>query len=67
MDEHGLDKLQGLGLNRDANATEENVILYSATSVHPAVAEADVLRLVVEGNTQASAQLTVFVEYALGY
>ena len=67
LDEHGLDRLQGLGLDRDAVAAQEKVILYASTSVHPVVGAADVLRLRITDNVVPSAQLTVYLEFALGY
>lgn len=47
--------------------TEDVVLVYSGTSLHPAVAPADTLRLVVENNAQPSALMTIYLEYALGY
>ena len=65
-DQHGLDVLQTLGIDRDRAATEEAALVYSGTSVHPVIHEADSLTLRVEGNDEASAQLTIYLTYATG-
>ena len=67
LDQHGLDVLQTLGLNRDRAVTEEVSIVYSGSSVHLAVSDADVLTLRVGGNTDASAVMNIYMYYASGY
>ena len=66
IDQHGLDVLQGVGIDRDNAASEEANVVYSSTNVHPVVDECDRLTLKVSGNTSASAEVTIYLTYALG-
>jgi hypothetical protein len=67
FDEHGVDVLQGLGMNVDQAAPTSAPIVYASTNLHPAVNEDSVLRLKVGQQFNPSAQITVTVYYALGY
>ena len=58
--------MRGVGIDRDDAANEDAVIVYSGTSVHPAVAMADRLVLRITGNTNPSAQVSVYVYFASG-
>lgn len=58
--------LQGLGMNRDTVASEETVLVYSSTSLHPYVDDSDTLTLYVDNQFTASAKVTVDLYYALG-
>lgn len=53
-------------MDRDAGATEEASVVYSGTSTHPVIDECDRLTLKVGGNVVASAQMTIYLVYALG-
>ena len=66
MDSRGFDVLQGLGANRDAAATEETVLVYASTSVHPYIDETDSLTLVVDNHVAPSAQIVIDLYFALG-
>jgi len=66
MTQHGIDQLQGLGMNRDAVASEETLLVYSSTSLHPYVDDADTLTLYVDNHFAVSAQITIILTYALG-
>jgi hypothetical protein len=63
IDEHGFDRLQGVGLNRDTANTEEALVVYSATGIHPYVTEFDVLTLTIENNAVASAGGVIVLTY----
>lgn len=70
-DQHGHDVLEGVGANRDGAApggatTEKVPIVYSGTSLHPTVDEADTLTLAITGNSVNSAVTVVQIYYALG-
>ena len=67
FDEHGLDVLQGLGVDNDANATTSAAVVCSGTSVHPAVNEDSQLRLRIGQQFAASAELTITLYYTMGY
>ena len=67
LDEHGGDVLQGLAVDNDANATTSAVVVYSGTSVHPAVNEDSQLRLRIGQQFAASAEMTVTLYFAMGY
>ncbi len=66
LDQHGVDVLQGVGLNRDRAASEEAVIVYASTSIHPYIDETDTLTLHVDNNLVASAQIVIDLYFALG-
>ena len=54
-------------MNCDRASATSAPVVYSSTSVHPAVNEDSVLRLKIGDNLIASAQLTVTLYFALGY
>jgi len=62
-DGDGHDVLQGVGGNRDAAATEKTPIVYSATSIHPPVSEADALTLAITNSIVNDAQITIKLYY----
>lgn len=66
VDQHGHDRLEGVGANRSATATEMVPIVYSGTSLHTTVDEGDVLVLTFANNNVTGAELTVLLYYALG-
>ncbi|MBI3936775.1 MAG: hypothetical protein HY323_07340 [Betaproteobacteria bacterium] len=65
-DQHGHDVLEGVGANRDTANTEKVAIVYSGTSLHPTVDEADTLTLKIGGNNVNSAVTVIQIYYALG-
>ena len=67
LDQHGLDVLEGLGVNRDTATAERALIIFASTSLHPVVDETDSLTLVVEGTFVASAMTQIDLYYATGY
>jgi hypothetical protein len=67
FDQNGIDVLLGLGMNRSAVASEQTLLIYSSTSLHPVVDETDTLTLVITGNSVASASVGIDLYYALGY
>lgn len=58
--------LQTLGKNRDLATTEDTLLVYSGTSLHPYVDEVEVLTVRVTGNLVPSAQVVIDLYYALG-
>lgn len=60
------DVLEGLGLNRSDVLTQHVPILYSGTSVNPAIDESDVATLTITGNSVASAVVQIDLYYAMG-
>lgn len=55
-DEHGIDRIQGVGANRATATSEEVAIVRSGTAIHPPVAFEDVLTYTVANQSVASAQ-----------
>lgn len=66
IDAHGFDVLQGVGANRDTANTEKAAIVFSSTSVHPVIDEADALTFKIANNAVNSATIVVVIYYALG-
>lgn len=54
-DEHGTDRIQGLGANRHTTSSEEVAIVRTGTTIHPPVAFEDVLTYTVAAQSVASA------------
>ena len=61
----GYDVLEGVGANRSNVSTQVVPVVFSSTSVHPAVHESDRLTLVVDNNLAASAQMQIELYYVL--
>lgn len=62
-DAEGVDVLQGCGANRDTANSEKAAIVYSGTSVHPAVDKTDTLTLAISGNSVNSAGIVIKLYY----
>lgn len=62
-----MDLLQGLGADRSAFTSEQKLLIYSSTSLHPVVDESDVLTLVIDNTGAASAYVQIDLYYAIGY
>lgn len=65
-DAEAIDRLQGVGANRDTATSESAAVFYSGTSQHPPVAISDVLTLGISGNAVNSATIRIILVYALG-
>lgn len=65
-DQHGYDVLEGVGANRDTLNTEKVPVVYSGSTVHPCVDDADTLTLKLAGNAVNAAVTVVEIYYALG-
>ena len=63
LDQTGYDLLEGLGANRDANATEQTNLVYASTSNHPIVDEADALTFVIDNHFAPSARIEAAIYY----
>lgn len=66
VDQFSHDVLEGVGANRSATLAEKVNIVYSGTSAHPPVDEADTLTLTIANNSVNSAQITITLYYATG-
>ena len=66
VDADGADRMQGVGANRSATATEQAAIVYASTSVHPPVSISELLTLTLAGNIVNSATVHIVIVYALG-
>ena len=64
LDDEGVDVLQTTGENRDTANTETAHIVYSGTTVHPCVSQADTLTLTITGNSQTSATTVITIYYS---
>jgi len=65
VDADSLDRLQGVGANRDEANSEEALIVYSGTSIHPACCD-EKLTLTVAGNSVNSAVTVITLTYRTG-
>lgn len=65
-DQYGHDVLEGVGADRSNSAAEKAAIVYAGTAVHPVVDESDTLTLKIANNSEAGANITVALTYALG-
>lgn len=62
-DGDGLDRLQGVGANRDTANSEQAPIVYASTSIHPSISIEETLTLKVANNAVNSAGLTIAIFY----
>lgn len=63
VDGDGIDRLQGVGVNRDVTNSEEGVIVFASTSEHPVVDIAETLTLTVANNSVTRAVVVVTIVY----
>lgn len=66
VDANGLDKLQGVGIDRHTTNSEDAPIVFSGTSLHPVVALDDTLTLTIINNSVNDAIIVLTLIYALG-
>ena len=66
VDQHGLDRIQGVGANRHTTTTEFANIVISGGIDHPVVAQSDTLTLTIANSTNASAVTVVELYYGRG-
>ena len=63
IDGDGLDRLQGLGANRDTANSEEVEIVYTGTADNPLVEANETLTLTIAGNAVNSAVTVITLTY----
>lgn len=63
VDGEGIDRLQGVGANRDTANTESAIPVYSGSTIHPVVSRADTLTLTFAGNSANGAVGRVILYY----
>jgi hypothetical protein len=63
IDAEGIDRLQGLGANRDTANTESLPLVYSGSTIHPVISRTDVLTLKIAGNAVNSAAGRIILLY----
>jgi len=66
IDEEGSDRLQGLGANRATATTETVPVVYSGSTIHPAVGLYETLTLKLAGNAVNSAAGRIIIVYTTG-
>lgn len=66
VDQSGHDVLEGVGADRSATVVQHVPIVYTGTSLHPAVDEADTLTLQIANNAVHGAGVTIDLYFALG-
>ena len=66
IDDEGHDVLEGVGANRHTSNTEKAAIVYSSTSLHPAVDEWQTLALTLANNSVNDAIVVVTIFYTPG-
>lgn len=62
-DAEGVDRLQGVGVDRDTANTESAIPVYSGSTIHPVVSRSDVLTLKITGQAVHSATGRVILLY----
>lgn len=62
-DAEAVDRLQGVGVDRDTANTESAVPVYSGSTIHPVVSRSDALTLKITGNSVHSATGRVILLY----
>ena len=67
FDQHGLDLLETVGVNRSASTAQGTVIRFAGKDLHPVVTEMDTLRLKISGNVVPYATIPITLIYATGY
>jgi hypothetical protein len=63
VDADGLDRLQGVGVNRDVTNSEAGVIVYTSTSQHPVADVNETLTLTIANNSVKLAVVVVKLTY----
>lgn len=63
-DQNGLNRLQGLGADRDTSNSEVAITVYSGTSINPVVEHGDTLTLAITGNSVNGAAIVCELVYA---
>lgn len=63
VDDQGVDRLQGVGANRDTANTETAIPVYSGSTIHPVISRSDVLTLTFAGNSVNSAVGVAIILY----
>lgn len=63
VDAEGIDRLQGVGLNRHTANTESAIPVYAGSTIHPVVSRADSLTLTIANNNVNSATGRVILYY----
>lgn len=63
VDDQAVDRLQGLGANRDTANTESLPIVYSGSTIHPVVSRTDALTLKFANNSVNGAVGKVILLY----
>lgn len=63
VDGDGLDRLQGVGANRDTANSEEALVVYTGTAEHPPVGSNETLTLTIANNSVNSAVIVVTIVY----
>lgn len=66
IDGDGMDRLQGVGANRDTANSEQAPVVYTSTSVHPPVSGDESLTLTFANNAVNSALIVGNLYYSLG-
>lgn len=63
IDDEGIDRLQGLGANRDTANSESVPIVYSGSTIHPPVGRYETLTLKLANNSVHSAVGRIILVY----
>jgi hypothetical protein len=63
IDAEGVDRLQGLGIDRDTANTESLPLVYSGSTIHPVISRSDVLTLKFANQAVHSATGRVILLY----
>ena len=66
IDGDGMDRLQGVGANRDTANSEQVPVVYTSTSVNPPVSIDETLTFTIANNAVNSAIVVANLYYALG-
>lgn len=64
VDGDGIDRIQGVGANRDTANSEEELIVYTSTGEHPVVDINETLTLTITNNSVNSAVIVITLTYS---
>jgi hypothetical protein len=63
LDANGIDRLQGVGADRDTVNPEEAQIVFASTSLHPTVRSGESLTVTLANNSDTSSSGVIIIRY----
>ena len=63
LDANGIDRLQGVGVDRDTTNKEEVPIFFASTGMHPTVRSGETLAITLANNSDTSSAGVIIIRY----